>query len=333
MAIKNRYEFIYYVACTDANPNGDPDMGNTPRMDPQTMQGYISDVSTKRLIRNYVAMSRAGEPGMEIIVQKSTNMNRHIARAKREAGVEDCAKAKEAIYAGRQKACELFYDVRTFGAVMSTGPNAGQVRGPVQLTFGRSLDPVLPLDISITRMAITDTVKDRDLKMEDYQQIENEKPEDKLRTMGHKQLIPFGLYEIRGFISANLAGETGFDEEDLNLLFEAILNMYEHNRSASKGEMEVVSPLIIFKHVGTDSNLDQRIRQAKLGCAPAHRLFELVEVKKKETVEYPRSYHDYTAVVHLNRIPSGVEIGFKEEAFGEIVWNQLPENEEWFKNE
>ena len=333
MAIKNRYEFIYYVACTDANPNGDPDMGNTPRMDPQTMQGYISDVSTKRLIRNYVAMSRAGEPGMEIIVQKSTNMNRHIARAKREAGVEDCAKAKEAIYAGRQKACELFYDVRTFGAVMSTGPNAGQVRGPVQLTFGRSLDPVLPLDISITRMAITDTVKDKDLKMEDYQQMENEKPEDKLRTMGHKQLIPFGLYEIRGFISANLAGETGFDEEDLNLLFEAILNMYEHNRSASKGEMEVVSPLIIFKHVGTDSNLDQRIRQAKLGCAPAHRLFDLVEVKKKENVEYPRSYHDYTAVVHLNRIPSGVEIGFKEEAFGEIVWNQLPENEEWFKNE
>ena len=333
MAIKNRYEFIYYVACIDANPNGDPDMGNTPRMDPQTMQGYISDVSTKRLIRNYVAMSRAGEPGMEIIVQKSTNMNRHIARAKREAGVEDCAKAKEANYAGRQKACELFYDVRTFGAVMSTGPNAGQVRGPVQLTFGRSLDPVLPLDISITRMAITDTVKDRDLKMEDYQQMENEKPEDKLRTMGHKQLIPFGLYEIRGFISANLAGETGFDEEDLNLLFEAILNMYEHNRSASKGEMEVVSPLIIFKHVGTDSNLDQRIRQAKLGCAPAHRLFELVEVKKKETVEYPRSYHDYTAVVHLNRIPSGIEIGFKEEAFGEIVWNQLPENEEWFKNE
>ena len=138
MAIKNRYEFIYYVACTNANPNGDPDMGNTPRVDPQTMQGYISDVSTKRLIRNYVTMSRAGEPGMEIIVQKSTNMNRHIARAKREAGVEDCAKAKEAIYAGRQKACELFYDVRTFGAVMSTGPNAGQVRGPVQITFGKS---------------------------------------------------------------------------------------------------------------------------------------------------------------------------------------------------
>ena len=331
MAIKNRYEFIYYVACTDANPNGDPDMGNTPRVDPQTMQGYISDVSTKRLIRNYVTMSRAGEPGMEIIVQQSTNMNRHIARAKREAGVEDCAKAKEAIYKGRQKACELFYDVRTFGAVMSTGPNAGQVRGPVQITFGKSLDPVLPLDISITRMAVTDGEKD--LKMEDYQRMENEKPEDKLRTMGRKQFIPFGLYEIRGFISANLAAETGFDEEDLNLLFEAILNMYEHNRSASKGEMEVVSPLIIFKHVGTDSDLEQRVRQAKLGCAPAHKLFNLVEVKKKESVMYPRSYHDYNAIIRLNHVPKGVEVGFKEEAFSDIVWNQLPENEEWFKNE
>ena len=331
MAIKNRYEFIYYVACTDANPNGDPDMGNTPRVDPQTMQGYISDVSTKRLIRNYVTMSREGEPGMEIIVQQSTNMNRHIARAKREAGVEDCAKAKEAIYAGRQKACELFYDVRTFGAVMSTGPNAGQVRGPVQITCGKSLDPVLPLDISITRMAVTDGEKD--LKMEDYQRMENEKPEDKLRTMGRKQFIPFGLYEIRGFISANLAAETGFDEEDLNLLFEAILNMYEHNRSASKGEMEVVSPLIIFKHVGTDSDLEQRVRQAKLGCAPAHKLFDLVEVKKKESVMYPRSYHDYNAIIHLNHVPKGVEVGFKEEAFSDIVWNQLPENEEWFKNE
>ena len=331
MAIKNRYEFIYYVACTDANPNGDPDMGNTPRVDPQTMQGYISDVSTKRLIRNYVTMSREGEPGMEIIVQQSTNMNRHIARAKREAGVEDCAKAKEAIYAGRQKACELFYDVRTFGAVMSTGPNAGQVRGPVQITFGKSLDPVLPLDISITRMAVTDGEKD--LKMEDYQRMENEKPEDKLRTTGRKQFSPFGLYEIRGFISANLAAETGFDQEDLDLLFEAILNMYEHNRSASKGEMEVVSPLIIFKHVGTDSDLEQRVRQAKLGCAPAHKLFDLVEVRKKESVVYPRSYRDYNAIIHLNHVPKGVEIGFKEEAFSDIVWNQLPENEEWFKNE
>lgn len=166
MAIKNRCEFMYFVACTNANPNGDPDMGNTPRIDPQTMQGFITDVATKRRIRNYIQTAYAGEPGMNIIVQQSTNLNRHIAEAKRAAGAEDCAKEKEAVYAGRKKACELFYDVRAFGAVMSTGPNAGQVRGPVQITFGKSLDPVLPMDISITRMAVADTIKDG--KVEDY---------------------------------------------------------------------------------------------------------------------------------------------------------------------
>lgn len=328
MAIRNRYEFIYYVACTNCNPNGDPDMGNTPRMDPQTMQGFLSDVSTKRRIRNYVETAYAGEDGMEIIVKQSTNMNRHIARAKREAGFEDCAKGKDAVYAGRRKACELFYDVRTFGAVMSTGPNAGQVRGPVQITFGKSLDPILPLDLSITRMAIADKFGNN--TVEDYLEQENAESEDKLRTMGRKQLIPFGLYEVRGFISANLAGETGFDDNDLKILFEAILNMYEHDHSASKGEMSVVSPLIIFKHVGTDSDAQQRVRQAKLGCAPAHRLFDLVSVTKKPDVEYPRSYRDYDASVHLDAVPAGVEIGFQSNPFGPIVWNRLPEDESWF---
>ena len=147
MAIQNRYEFIYYVSCTNCNPNGDPDMGNTPRVDPQTMQGYITDVVTKRRIRNYVEMAYEGVEGMNIIIQQSTNINRHIAEAKKEAGYEG-AKGKEAVYAARRKACEKFYDVRTFGAVMSTGPNAGQVRGPVQITFGKSIDPILPLDIS-----------------------------------------------------------------------------------------------------------------------------------------------------------------------------------------
>ena len=324
MAIQNRYELMYYVACTNANPNGDPDMGNTPRIDPQTMQGFISDGATKRRIRDYVVTAHGGEPGMEIIVQQATNLNRHIARAKREAGFEDCAKGKDAVYAGRRKACELFYDVRTFGAVMSTGPNAGQVRGPVQFTFGKSLDPVLPLDISITRMAIAKNLKENST-MEDYQKDEDATPEDKLRTMGRKQLIPFGLYEVRAFISANLAAETGFDDRDLQVLFEAILNMYEHDRSASKGEMEVVSPLILFKHVGTDSDENQRRRQAKLGCAPAHRLFELVDVHRKPNVEIPRSYRDYDAVVHLDKVPAGVEIGFQRDAFGPIVWEALPE--------
>ena len=330
MAIQNRHEFMYYVACTNCNPNGDPDMGNTPRIDPQTMQGIITDVSSKRRVRNYVQIAHGDEDGMGIIVQQSTNMNRHIAKAKREAGFEDCAKAKEAVYAGRKKACEMFYDVRTFGAVMSTGPNAGQVRGPVQISFGKSLDPILPLDLSITRVAVADKLKEGGATVEEYQAWEEKQPEDSLRTMGPKQIIPFGLYEVRGFISANLAGETGFDERDLDILFEAILNMYEHDHSASKGEMAVVSPLIIFKHIGTDSDAKQRIRQAKLGCAPAHRLFDLVSVTKKKEVEYPRSYRDYDAAVHLNQLPDGVQIGFKTNAFGEISWDHLPADETWF---
>lgn len=331
MAIQNRYEFMYYVACTNCNPNGDPDMGNMPRIDPQTMQGFITDAATKRRIRNYVELAHGDEPGMGIIIQQVTNINRHIAEAKRAAGVEDCAKAKEAVYAGRKKACELFYDVRAFGAVMSTGPNAGQVRGPVQITYGKSLDAVLPLDISITRMSVADKVKDG-ATVEDYMIWEEAQAEDKLRTMGRKQIIPFGLYEVRGFISANLAEETGFDEEDLNVLFESILNMYEHDHSASKGEMAVVSPLIIFKHVGTDSDSAQRSRQAKLGCAPAHKLFELVSVTKKDSIAYPRSYRDYDAVVSLDRLPKGVQIGFKPAAFEPVVWDTLPVDEDWFRH-
>ena len=330
MAIQNRYEFMYYVSCTNANPNGDPDMGNTPRVDPQTMLGYITDVATKRRIRNYVDTAYQGEDGMNIIIQQATNLNRHIARAKREAGYEECAKGKEAVYAGRRKACELFYDVRTFGAVMSTGPNAGQVRGPVQIAFGKSLDPILPLDISITRMAKAGGPDNS--TMEEYQKWEDEQSEDELRTMGRKQLVPFGLYEVRGFISANLAAETGFDDNDLNILFEAILNMYEHDRSASKGEMAVVSPLIIFQHVGTDSDEKQRARQAKLGCAPAHKLFDLVHVTKKADVTYPRNYKDYDASVDLEHVPNGVRIGFKSDAFSEICWDQLPAFETWFRH-
>ena len=329
MAIQNRYEFMYYVACTNANPNGDPDMGNMPRIDPQTMQGFITDGATKHRIRNYVELAHRGEPGMNIIVQQATNINRHIAEAKRAAGVEECAKAKEAVYAGRKKACELFYDVRTFGAVMSTGPNAGQVRGPVQITYGKSLDAVLPLDISITRMAVADKVKNG-ATVEDYAAWEQEQSEDKLHTMGRKQIIPFGLYEVRGFVSANLAEETGFDDEDLNVLFEAILNMYEHDHSASKGEMAVVSPLIIFKHVGTDTDAVQRTRQAKLGCAPAHKLFDLVKVSKKASISYPRSYRDYDASVSLDKVPKGVQIGFKPSAFEPVVWDALPADEDWF---
>lgn len=325
MAIKNRYEFLYYVACTNANPNGDPDMGNMPRVDPQTMQGFITDVATKRRIRNYIEMAYEGQPGMGIFVKKSVNLNRQIALVRREAGIEG-AKDKSAVYAGRRKACELFFDVRTFGAVMSTGPNAGQVRGPVQIAFAKSLDPVLPLDISITRMAAA--LGEKDKSYEEYEKLEREAPEDKLRTMGRKQIIPFGLYEVRGFISANLAAETGFDEDDMKALFEAILNMYEHDHSASKGEMEVVSPLIVFKHEGTDTDPVQRARQAKLGCAPAHKLFELVRVTKK--TDCLRSYRDYEAKAALTQVPAGVRMGFLRDPYGEIVWDELPRGESWF---
>lgn len=325
MAIKNRYEFLYYVACTNANPNGDPDMGNMPRVDPQTMQGFITDVATKRRIRNYIEMAYEGQPGMGIFVQKSVNLNRQIALVRREAGIEG-AKDKNAVYAGRRKACEFFFDVRTFGAVMSTGPNAGQVRGPVQIAFAKSLDPVLPLDISITRMAAA--LGEKDKSYEEYEKLEREAPEDKLRTMGRKQIIPFGLYEVRGFISANLAAETGFDEDDMKALFESILNMYEHDHSASKGEMEVISPLIVFKHEGTDTDPVQRARQAKLGCAPAHKLFELVRVTKK--TDCLRSYRDYEAKSALTQVPAGVRMGFLRDPYGEIVWDELPRGESWF---
>ena len=330
MAIENRYEFLFYIQCRNGNPNGDPDMGNCPRTDPQDLHGYITDGAIKRRIRNYVQTAYAGEAGMQMLVRSASNINTGIARAKELAGMELSAKGKDAVYAGRRKACELFYDVRTFGAVMSTGPNAGQVRGPVQLSFARSLDPIQSLDISITRMANAVEVKDAK-SAADYESWEADQAEDTLRTMGRKQLIPYGLYEAHGFISANLAQETGFDEADLRALFEAILNMYEHDRSASKGEMSVITPLVIFRHTGTDSDLEQRKRQARLGCASAHRLFELVQVEKKPEIAFARSWRDYQATIRLDARPAGVDVGFLCSPYGEIVWNAVPEDAELFR--
>lgn len=325
MAIENRYEFMCYIQCINGNPNGDPDMGNAPRMDPEDMHGYITDVAIKRRIRNYIQTAYEGQPGMSIIMQNATNINKFIAQAKETAGVEFGAKDKDSIYKSRKQACSMFYDVRTFGGVLSTGPNAGQVRGPVQIAFAKSLDTILPLDISITRMCKTEDVKGA-ASSEDYENAEQKADAESLRTMGRKQFISYGLYEARGFISANLAAETGFDEGDLKVLFEAILNMYEHDHSASKGEMAVVSPLIIFKHIGTDTDKAQRARQAKLGCSPAHKLFELVTVKKKDSVELPRYYTDYDFRVNISAIPNGVQIGFLDSPYGDIVWDKLPDN-------
>lgn len=330
MAIENRYEFLFYIQCRNGNPNGDPDMGNCPRTDPQDLHGYITDGAIKRRIRNYVQTAYAGEAGMQMLVRSAVNLNTDIAKVKELAGVKLSAEDKKSIYASRRKACELFYDVRTFGAVMSTGPNAGQVRGPVQLSFARSLDPIQSLDISITRVAKAVDVKGAESTAK-YEEWEAKEAEDKLRGWGRKQFIPYGLYEAHGFISANLAQETGFDETDLRALFEAILNMYEHDRSASKGEMSVITPLVIFRHTGTDSDLEQRKRQARLGCASAHRLFELVQVEKKPGVAFARSWRDYQATIRLDARPAGVDVGFLCSPYGEIVWNAVPEDAELFR--
>jgi CRISPR-associated protein Csd2 len=315
--IANRYEFLFLFDCQNGNPNGDPDAGNAPRMDPQDMRGLVSDVAIKRRIRNYVQVSRGNEPPYSIFVEHATNLNRPIAKAHEETGGlpdEKKGAGKDKVEAAKQWVCRNFYDVRAFGAVMSTGANAGQVRGPVQVAFSRSVDPILPLDASITRMAVTENVKGIRSSAE-IKKWEDDQPEDKLRTMGRKSLIPYGLYIGKGFISANLAdpvhGGTGFSEDDLKLLFEAILNMYEHDRSSSKGLMTVHPEYtFVFKHVGTDKDKEQRARQAKLGCAPAHKLFDLVESKIPHIKE-PRSIKDYGKLPTLEEIRLALPVGME----------------------
>lgn len=312
-AITNRYEFLLLFDCENGNPNGDPDAGNAPRIDPEDLHGLVSDVALKRRIRNYVQIARGNKMPNAIFVQHATNLNRPIVMAheQTEGGYKpgDKSAGKGKVYKARDWMCANFFDVRTFGAVMSTGPNAGQVRGPVQIAFARSLDPVLPLDASITRMAVAEDVKDAKSSA-DYEKWEAEQPEDRLRTMGRKSLIPYGLYAARGFISAHLAHDTGFSDDDLQLFWEALLGMYEHDRSASKGLMSVREPIFVFKHVGTDTNAEQRERQAMLGCAPAHKLFELVDIRKREEVKVPRTFSDYEITFHKSRLPAGVEARF-----------------------
>lgn len=329
--ITNKYEFLYLFDCENGNPNGDPDAGNAPRIDPEDLHGLVSDVAMKRRLRNYVQYARGNEMPNAIFIEQATNLNRRIVMAheKTEGGLGAISKSasKDKVKQARDWMCASFYDVRTLGAVMSTGPNAGQVRGPVQFAFARSLDPVLPMDISITRMAVAENVKGAK-SSEDMLKWENEQPEDQLRTMGRKSLIPYGLYLAKGFISAHLAEGTGFGDEDLELFWEALLKMYEHDRSASKGLMSVREPIFVFKHVGTDSNEEQRARQAKLGCAPAHKLFDLVEVRKREGVASPRSFSDYEVTFHQSRLPNGVQAGFVVTADGggaEVIWDDVPE--------
>ncbi len=313
--IANRYEFLFLFDCENGNPNGDPDAGNAPRIDPEDMHGLVSDVALKRRVRNYVQAAMGNASPHAIFVEHATNMNRPIALAHEQAngGIPEKA-TKDKVKKARDWMCANFYDVRTFGAVMATGANAGQVRGPVQFSFARSIDPVLPMDISITRMAVAEDVKGAKTAA-DIEKWENEQEEDKLRTMGRKQLIPYGLYAMKGFVSAHLAEGTGFTEDDLALLWQALANMYDHDRSASKGMM-ACRELFVFRHVGTDSDDKQRVKQAMLGCVAAHRLLDIgPSTDDDKIIDIPsvpstRRYDDYAKglAVHVNRVPNGVEL-------------------------
>lgn len=276
--LKNRIDFVYVFDVQDGNPNGDPDAGNLPRVDAETGMGLVTDVCLKRKVRNYVQVAKNLEDGYDIFIKEKAVLNNEIDKAHDNTTVK---KAKDKTAAARQFMCENYYDIRTFGAVMSTGQNAGQVRGPIQLTFARSVAPVATAEHSITRVAVA-TPKE----------AENQKGEN--HTMGRKATIPYGLYVCHGFISANLAKQTRFSEEDLNLFFEALQNMFDLDRSAARGLMSA-QKLIVFRHA------------SELGNAPANKLFDLVKIEKK-TADVPRSFSDYTVSVDMDAVPAGVTV-------------------------
>lgn len=288
--IKNRYEFVVLFDVENGNPNGDPDAGNMPRIDPESGLGLVTDVCLKRKIRNYVETVKEGAEGYRIYIKEDVPLNRSDNEAYIHLGFDEktIKELKKKDPGADQKIrdfmCGNFYDIRTFGAVMTTfvkaSLNCGQVRGPVQLGFARSIDPIVSQEVTITRVAIT-TEKD----------AENKKTE-----MGRKNIVPYALYRVEGYISANLARRTtGFSEEDLELLWEAIINMFEHDHSAARGKM-AVRELIVFKH------------SRELGDCPAYRLFDAVEVTRKEDVLYPRKYQDYQVEIHREQIPETVEV-------------------------
>lgn len=276
--MNNRYDFVYLFDCKDGNPNGDPDAANSPRIDPQDMHGLVSDVCLKRKVRNFALLEKEGASGYDIFVQQGAILNEAIQAAHTGLGHDVDAKKKKAtraqVSAARDAMCKKYYDVRTFGAVMSTGANAGQVRGPVQLTFSRSEDPILPLDLSITRMAVTDA-KEADTPNQ---------------TMGRKNLIPYGLYRCHGFVNAHLGCETGFNDADLELFWQALAMMFDNDRSAARGTM-AAQKLIVFKHATT------------LGNAPAHKLFERVTITRKSGVQVARSFADYDVKINRESLP------------------------------
>ncbi|PCJ84480.1 MAG: type I-C CRISPR-associated protein Cas7/Csd2 [Thiotrichaceae bacterium] len=281
MGLNNRYEFVLLFDVKDGNPNGDPDAGNLPRMDAETGMGLVTDVCLKRKVRNFVQMTQADNANRKIFVREKAILNKMIDESHEQEGVKDKEKGDKT-EAAKNWMCKNYYDIRTFGAVMSTGKNAGQVRGPIQMTFSRSIDPVVASEHTITRMAVT-TEK------------EAEKQSGENRTMGRKFTIPYGLYRCHGFVSAHLAKQTGFDEDDLELFWQSLMQMFDHDRSASRGEMSARG-LYVFKH----SN--------ELGNAPATVLLDRVQVERKNEIDVARRFNDYQIEVDESNWPDGVEL-------------------------
>lgn len=310
--LSRRHDFALIFDVTNGNPNGDPDAGNMPRLDPETNHGLVSDVSLKRKIRNYVELARTGEAGHHIYVQEGAILNEKHRQAYVALRPEDAKAAKDAKLNPKDDAeamrlrdwmCANFFDVRTFGAVMSTGINCGQVKGPVQMTFANSVEPVMPVEITVTRMAATNEAE----KKKAAEGSDGDQRSDN-RTMGRKHIVPYGLYVAHGFISAKFAERTGFSEADLDLLFEALASMFEHDRSAARGEM-TTRRLIVFRHDNA------------LGNAPAHKLFERIRIGRDVDGAFrplddrglgnlapARKFGDYRIEIDRDDLPTGVEI-------------------------
>ncbi len=312
-AISNRYDFVLLFDVANGNPNGDPDAGNLPRLDPETNHGLVSDVSLKRKVRNFIEMAHEGKDGFHIYVKEGAILNDQHRKAYKALRPDDVKVDKDAklnpkddeeAIKLRNFMCKNFFDVRSFGAVMSTGVNCGQVRGPVQVTFASSVEPIVPVEISITRMAATNEAEKK--QRAEGSEESNDRTDN--RTMGRKHIVPYGLYRAHGFISAKLAERTGFAETDLETLFSALSTMFEHDRSAARGEM-TTRKLIVFKH------------QNAMGNAPAHSLFDRVKIGRNVDGEfrgvddagignYPpaRKFSDYIVTIDQSNIPEGVEI-------------------------
>ena len=290
--VNRRHDFVLLFDVMDGNPNGDPDAGNLPRVDPETMQGLVTDVAIKRKVRDWVDTARGGEARFKIYVQSGEALNARHRRAYEALGITSTGSKQAAndVRRAREWMCDNFFDIRMFGAVMTTGVNCGQVRGPLQLTFARSIDPIVPLDLSITRVAVT--------REEDTEVVAAEGEEGaqgKQTEMGRKALVPYGLYRAHGFFNPHFARQTGATSEDLGLVWQALVSMWDLDRSAARGMM-ACRGLYIFSH------------ESPLGNAPAHELLARVSVRRREDVSVPRSFSDYAVTVASSDLPPGVTL-------------------------